>query len=236
MDSQDLVCTATVQATVHMYGVITITCSSTLCAGGSYDRCSTGHGEPGRLGSVPQGGAAYVSGKGHFAYSHADWSCMAAPIYHPSGGDLLGVLDLSGPRAQLGRDVIGMVRMTALLAEEMLRIATPPAQGSAETVRLRLLGAQPAVRIGCGPWRKLSLRLAEILAVLSSRARGFTSTELACELYGDGGRPGTVRAEMYRLRKRLGPIICSEPHRFAEGLRTVSDVHGVEDALARGGR
>ncbi|WP_120005298.1 helix-turn-helix domain-containing protein [Nesterenkonia muleiensis] len=178
-------------------------------------------------------GAAYVSGEGHFAYSHADWTCMAAPVYHPNGGDLLGVLDVSGPRAQLGQDVIGMVRMTALLAEEMLRIVVPDVQDPAEMVRLRLLGAQPAVRIGGGPWRKLPPRTAEILAVLSSRARGFTSTELASELYGDDGRPGTVRSEMHRLRKRLGPIISSEPYRFAEGLRTVSDVHDVEEALVR---
>lgn len=59
--------------------------------------------------------AAYVSGEGHFAYSHASWTCMAAPIYSPGTGALLGVLDVSGPRDQLDQDVVSMVRMTALL-------------------------------------------------------------------------------------------------------------------------
>lgn len=176
--------------------------------------------------------AAYVSGEGHFAYSHASWTCMAAPIHSPGTGALLGVLDVSGPRDQLDQDVVSMVRMTALLTQEMLRVVLPDQQSS-DTVRLRLLGARPCVRIGGRAWQKLSLRSAEILALLCSRTRGFTSAELAHELYGDGGRPGTVRAELHRLRKRLGPVISSEPYRFAEDFCTVSDVHDVEDALAR---
>lgn len=178
------------------------------------------------------GEAAYVSGEGHFAYSHATWTCMAAPIRSPGTGALLGVLDVSGPRNQVDRDVVAMVRMTALLTQQMLCLIVP-GRDSTDTVRLRLLGAQPAVRIGGESWCKLPLRSAEILALLHSRARGFTATELAHEVYGDEGRPGTIRGELHRMRKRLGPIISSEPYRFAEAFCAVSDVQDVEDALVR---
>ncbi|WP_300344301.1 helix-turn-helix domain-containing protein [Nesterenkonia sp.] len=175
---------------------------------------------------------AYVTGEGHFAYSHAYWTCMAAPIHCPTTGALLGVLDVSGPRSQLGRDVIGMVRMTALLAQEMLRL-TEPEPLSTPSLRLRLLGPRPAISAAAGQWRKLSTRTAEILALLSVRTRGFTAAELALELYGEAGRPATVRAEMHRLRKRLGPVVSSEPYRFAEEMNVITDVGSVQDALAR---
>lgn len=176
------------------------------------------------------GRPAYVSGEGHFAYSHARWTCMAAPIHSGKTGQMLGTLDLSGPREDLDQDVVAMVRMTALLTQEMLQILSPE-EDTDEAVRLRLLGARPAVRIGGGPWQKLSVRSAEILALLSSRARGFSASELAYEIYGDAGRPGTIRAELHRLRKRLGPIISSEPYRFAAELRVISDVDDVEKAV-----
>ena len=177
------------------------------------------------------GGPAYVSGEGHFAYRQAWWTCMASPIFSPSTGELLGVLDVSGPKAQLDRDVIGMVRMTALLAEEMLRL-TNREWVPKDLLQLRLLGARPAARIGEGPWCKLSVRTAEILALLSSRPRGYSATELAYEIYGDGGNPVTIRAEMHRIRKRLGAVISSEPYRLTEGLRVSSDVARAEEALA----
>lgn len=177
-------------------------------------------------------GPAYVSGESHYAYSHAYWTCMAAPIHCPRTGSLLGVLNISGPRTQVEDDVVGMVRSTALLAQEMLRLTGETADEH-NTVRLRLMGAQPAIRTPATGWIKLSLRMAEILALLCSRSRGYSAEELAAELYGDDGRPATVRAEMHRIRRRLGTYISSDPYRFADGVEVTADIHAVQDALVR---
>ena len=54
----------------------------------------------------------------------------------------------------------------------------------------------------------------------SSRStRGMNGEELARALYGVHGSEVTVRAEIARLRRRLGPLVASQPYRL------VADVH-----------
>src|SRR5690625_7430441 len=50
------------------------------------------------------------------------------------------------------------------------------------TLRLRLLGATPAFAVDTGPSQPVSLRTAEILALMSSRDRGCTASELSTEV------------------------------------------------------
>lgn len=207
--------------------------------------------------------AVHMSGEEHFAYSHMPWTCMAAPIRHPVSGKTLGILNVSGPQQRLGHEVVPMVRMSARLVSAMLqhsltdqpRPLAPPstpqegplvAPGSAEnrrdfnyqsapgTLHLRLLGETPAFALGTGPWQPVPLRMAEILALLSSRERGWTASELTSELYGDLGRSGTVRTDIHRLRQRVGGVLKSQPYRFADGVNVASDVALVE-ALVRQG-
>lgn len=202
------------------------------------------------------GGAAHLSGEDHFAYSHAAWTCMAAPIRHPLSGETLGILDVSGPRHKLGSDVVPMVQMSARLVSEILRhsLDTPPqpstlpptpesaheggvgASGSdgypdAPVLSLRLLGSDPAFAVGHRPWQGLPLRMAEILTVLSSRERGWTASELAVELDGDFGRAGTVRTDMHRLRRRVGKALLSQPYRLADRGDVTSDISLVETLI-----
>jgi hypothetical protein len=50
----------------------------------------------------------------------------------------------------------------------------------------------------------LTRRHTEIVVLLGAHRTGMTTEELALALYGERGRPGTVRTELFRLRKLLG--------------------------------
>jgi hypothetical protein len=61
----------------------------------------------------------------------------------------------------------------------------------------------------------LTLRHAEILAVLAMHPSGLTADRLAFQLYGDRGNPVTARAEIHRLRAQLGEhVIGTKPYRL----------------------
>ncbi|MHA7300867.1 hypothetical protein [Pseudarthrobacter sp. MDT1-22] len=64
----------------------------------------------------------------------------------------------------------------------------------------------------------LTLRRAEILALLDSRGQGWTADELAYEPYGDAGTTAAIRTEMFRVRSMLGDAVESNPYRFVAGL------------------
>jgi hypothetical protein len=78
----------------------------------------------------------------------------------------------------------------------------------------------------------LGKRHSELMVLLALNPRGMSCEELAHALYGVGGREVSARAEMARLRRRLGPLVASQPYRL------VADVHAdfIEvDWLARRG-
>lgn len=177
--------------------------------------------------------ASLMSGEQHFAHSHQHFTCMAAPITGPASGSLLGILDISGPRATIGEEIISMVQFSARLTAGLLR-AQPKDHSEGAHLRVRLLGSQPAVSTAGGPWAEIPLRSAEMLAMLASRRRGWSAAELTSELYGDFGLTGTVRTEMHRLRRHLGDLLLSQPYRFAEGLTVDSDVGRLEQLLTEG--
>ena len=56
----------------------------------------------------------------------------------------------------------------------------------------------------------LGRRHTEILVLLASHPRGMNTEQIALALYGDAGRPGTIRTALCRLRKILGPWISNE--------------------------
>src|SRR5437868_5652433 len=79
-------------------------------------------------------------------------------------------------------------------------------------LQLTLLGDGPATA-RLGDLRlTLSLRHAEILALLALHPRGLTAEQLSFLLYGDDGNPVTIRAEIHRLRSQLGTAIAGKPY------------------------
>ncbi|MBT3152131.1 GAF domain-containing protein [Streptomyces sp. CHD11] len=70
---------------------------------------------------------------------------------------------------------------------------------------------------GAGSWaRELSPRHAELLYLLAVRPAGRSAAALAEAVFGDPGRTVTVRAEMSRVRRYLGPLLDHRPYRFTE--------------------
>ncbi|MFH8568172.1 GAF domain-containing protein [Streptomyces sp. NPDC017993] len=80
-------------------------------------------------------------------------------------------------------------------------------------------GATLTVSGAVGDWsHELTPRHAELLFVLAAHPEGRSAAELARDLFGDGGRAVTVRAELSRLRRHLAGVLSHRPYRFADGV------------------
>ncbi|MBP2365342.1 GAF domain-containing protein [Pseudonocardia parietis] len=98
---------------------------------------------------------------------------------------------------------------------------------------LPFLGARTAVARRAGRAVRLGLRHAEVLTLLALHPEGMTADQLAVALYGDGGRPITVRAEIHRLRRHLGEdTVRTQPYRLAA--RVDADFLRLREALRDG--
>jgi hypothetical protein len=98
---------------------------------------------------------------------------------------------------------------------------------------LAFLGAARPVAVLNGREIRLSLRHAELLALLALHPDGTTAEQLAAALYGEHGNPVSVRAELHRLRTQLEPgMLRTQPYRL--GVRVRADFLDVRTALAEG--
>jgi hypothetical protein len=163
---------------------------------------------------------------------------------------LLGVLDVSGPLDTISAATLRMVRCAVRVAESLL--GTPDggtSLGASSSVResgqgvrrlgpavssLELLGNKPAAVFADGSRVPLTLRRAQILALLDSRSQGWSAEELAYQLHGDAGRPQAIRTKMFRVLSLLGGAVESNPYRLAPGLAAGSDSGRVLRLLREG--
>jgi hypothetical protein len=84
------------------------------------------------------------------------------------------------------------------------RMAVPPAPATPQRPVLESLDVDRGLlRLG-GRDLPLTRRHTEIVVLLAASRSGLTTEELALALYGERGRPGTVRTELCRLRKLIG--------------------------------
>ena len=65
--------------------------------------------------------AVQVFSAEHFLRSHHAWTCAGAPIKDPRTGQVIGVVDVSGPAATVHPTTIALVDLVARLAESQLR-------------------------------------------------------------------------------------------------------------------
>lgn len=195
------------------------------------------------------GGPVQLFSAEHLVRTHHDWACTAAPITDPLTGALLGVLDVSGPLDTISADTLRMVRCAVRVAESLLgtsdggaslgassavRPSRQPVLPRVAVQRLELLGDRPAAVLADGSRVPLTLRRAEILALLDSRSQGWGAEELAYELHGDAGTPQAIRTEMFRVRSMLGDAVESTPYRLAPRLSGCSDSGRVLRLLREG--
>ncbi|GLY90201.1 helix-turn-helix domain-containing protein [Actinoallomurus iriomotensis] len=87
-------------------------------------------------------------------------------------------------------------------------------EGGRPSLKLRLLGDQQPCAVLDGRRIPLSLRHAELLALMVLHPRGLTCEQSSFHLYGDEGNPVTVRAEIHRLRGQLGDVVRAKPYRL----------------------
>ena len=167
----------------------------------------------------------------HFAAPVHGWTCSAAPLHDPVTGEVVGVLDLSGPLQTAHPHSLALVTAAARMVEGVLaREAAARAEAAREDaalrgafplavprpgLRVRALGRDRAeVEVSGGETVTLSRRHSELLVLLALRPEGMTAEEVAIATHGDFGKPVTARAELSRLRRILGRRLLAEPYRL----------------------
>ncbi|MDX2968528.1 GAF domain-containing protein [Kribbella solani] len=115
----------------------------------------------------------------------------------------------------------------------LLRMPGSPVRRLRPTLRLKLLGSGQPIAVVGGREIALTLRRAEVLALLLLHPTGLTAEQLMLQLYGDEGNPTTVRAEMHRLRNLLGGgVLDTKPYRIIADV--TGDVTDVQTAIREG--
>jgi hypothetical protein len=211
--------------------------------GAAWDERQAGTNAPGT--ALATGAAAQIVAAEHFNRMVQPWTCSAAPVHDPFTREVLGVVDVTGGDQFATPACLSLVRATALAAEgELARLgpATPrsPHHDGGGGSRLEVLGRNEGTLTIASMQRRLSRRHSEILTLLVERPDGLTGEQLGMELYGDEANPVTLRAEMVRLRRLLGPdLLASRPYRLLVPVSAdVTDVRrllelGTVDAALR---
>ncbi|GAA3814305.1 GAF domain-containing protein [Streptomyces phyllanthi] len=169
----------------------------------------------------------------HFIRRVQPWTCAAAPVHDPRTGRVLGAVDITGGDGLAHPHSLGFVQAVARAAESQLALFTPP-ETPADVLELTALGRDEAHLTAGGRKVRLSRRHSEIAVLLARHPEGLTGDELLCALYEDGTvTPVTLRAELARLRRLLGPgVLGSRPYRLMVPVE--SDVAVVERRLETG--
>ncbi len=191
--------------------------------------------------------AVQIWGSEHFRRPVQPWSCSAAPVHDPFTGALLGAIDVTGGDHVASPHVLTLVRATVAAVESELRWLqvqqvqngagrrpTPPAPRPA--ARLEVLGRERARLLRPSGPLELSLRHSELLLLLAEAAvvgEGRSATQLAAECHAGDAVAVTVRAELSRLRRLVGPdLVGSRPYRLRGRIET--DLEQVRRLLGRG--
>ncbi|MFB7915786.1 GAF domain-containing protein [Streptomyces sp. NPDC056061] len=159
----------------------------------------------------------------HFLRPVQQWTCAAAPLHDPCTGRVLGAVDVTGGDRLAHPHSLAFVQAVARAAESQLALLAPsPAEG---TVRLSTLGRDEALLVVGGRRIRLSRRHSELLVTLARHPEGLGGDELLVELHEDEPvAPVTLRAELSRLRRLLGPeLLLSRPYRIAVPVDTDFD-------------
>ncbi|MEU8827861.1 GAF domain-containing protein [Streptomyces sp. NPDC048636] len=200
-------------------------------AGARWDERHAGTNAPGTALSVDH--AVQIFATEHFNRTVQPWTCAAAPVHDPHTGRLLGAVDITGGDHLAAPHSLALVQATARAAEAQLAATAPRPRGP--LVSLSALGRDEALLVTDGHRLRLGRRHSEIMVLLAGHPEGLGGDRLALELYGqraDRQSPVTLRAELSRLRRLVGPLLGSRPYRLCAPVRT--DVAVAADALAAG--
>jgi hypothetical protein len=98
--------------------------------------------------------AVQVFSAEHFLRSHHAWTCAGAPIKDPRTGQVVGVVDVSGPAATVHPTTIALVDLVARLAESQLREVHDRTLNRLRTVAAPILArvGRPALAVDQDGW------------------------------------------------------------------------------------
>lgn len=155
----------------------------------------------------------------HFSRMAQPWTCAAAPIHDPVTGRLLGAIDVTGGDHLVNPHSLALVQATARAAEAHLA-GLGRSAGAGHGPGMSALGRDEAVLTIGGRRIRLSRRHSELLVLLACHPEGRSGDQLGLDVYGEGVlNPVTVRAELSRLRRILGPaLLDSRPYRLLASL------------------
>ncbi len=173
---------------------------------------------------VTPGHAALVTPSGRAITGLPPGWGVADRLAIPPGG---GALVLPSGGAAVAEPV-----SQALEAFVVRAVEARTSAGARPLVKLGFLGHDRATLTVGGRRTELRPRLAEILAVLCAAPHGLSAEALCAELHGDGGSVSSVRVEVSRLRKLIGPWIDTDVYRLTCDVE--SDVRRVEGLLNAG--
>ncbi|MEU2421389.1 GAF domain-containing protein [Streptomyces sp. NPDC007851] len=199
--------------------------------GARWSEAAVGTNAPGTAVAVDR--PVQVFAAEHFIRRVQPWTCAAAPVHDPRTGRVLGAVDITGGDRLAHPHSLGFVQAVARAAEAQLALLDPPAP-AAEAPALTGLGRDEAELRLDGRRLRLGRRHSELLVLLSRHPEGLTGDELLCALYEDESvTPVTLRAELARLRRLLGPgLLASRPYRLTAPVE--SDAAVVERRLETG--
>jgi hypothetical protein len=201
--------------------------SMNFVPGARWDEAHAGTNAPGTALAVDH--ALQIFATEHFSRPVQRWTCTAAPIHDPGTGQVLGAIDVTGGDHLANPHSLALVRATALAAETYLKALEPPRDRPA----VAALGRDEAFLAAGAVRTTLSRRHSELLVLLAAHPEGRTGDQLSFDLHGDDLNPVTVRAELSRLRRILGPeLLDSRPYRLRASLTT--DFGTVVRLLDRG--
>ncbi|MDO0928915.1 GAF domain-containing protein [Streptomyces sp. TG1A-8] len=202
--------------------------SMNFVPGARWSEAAVGTNAPGT--AIALGRPVQVFAAEHFIRRVQPWTCAAAPVHDPHTGRVLGAVDITGGDGLAHPHSLGFVQAVARAAESQLALLAPArcTEGSAV---LSVLGRDEAELRVAGRRIGLSRRHSEILLLLARHPGGMTGDELLCALYADESvTPVTLRAELARLRRSLGPgLLVSRPYRLTAPVE--SDAGVVERRL-----
>lgn len=98
--------------------------------------------------------AVQVFSAEHFLRSHHAWTCAGAPIKDPRTGQVVGVVDVSGPAATVHPTTIALVDLVARLAESQLREVHDRTLNRLRTIAAPILArvGRPALAVDSDGW------------------------------------------------------------------------------------
>ncbi|OHV46561.1 phytochrome sensor protein [Pseudofrankia sp. BMG5.36] len=223
-------------------------------AGAGWDEAHAGTNAPGLALAID--GRAQVAAAEHWVSTVRSWSCSASPVHDPVDGRLIGAVDVTGDSRAAEPAVLALISATVAAAERELLIQRlrhpnrgaadaeprygdprgtggPAGRAPAGRTRLEVVCPDAPALVVAGRRMAVTPRHAELLLLLAEHPDGLRADELAAAVDERVLDPVTVRAEMSRLRRVIGPgLVDSRPYRLAGPLET--DVADLRRLLAAG--